>query len=152
MIFAAIAAGIFLLDFIIKRQIDAKRELMDEELILNDKIILRKYYNKGAALNFLAKKPKLMCAIHTALMAVATTAFGFLLSQKNRSGQKLALSFLVGGGMNNLFDRITKHHVVDYFSFHVKWKKLRGIIFNISDLFIFLGAILALIFAQDGKK
>ena len=35
---------------------------MEETPILKGKVIIRKYYNKGAALNFLAKKPERMNA------------------------------------------------------------------------------------------
>ena len=62
MIYLGIIAGIFGLDYFIKRYVDKNRELMEETPILKGKVIIRKYYNKGAALNFLAKKPERMNA------------------------------------------------------------------------------------------
>ena len=52
---------------------------------------------------------------------------------------------LAGGGLSNLYDRYTKHHVVDYVRFQTGPKWFRRIIFNVSDFFIFIGAVLAVI-------
>ena len=150
MIFVCIVAGIFFLDYGIKRYIDRKRPLGEEQKILKGHIILKKYYNEGAALNFLQKRPGLLKGIQTTLVAVIGGAFAFLLGKRGNNGTKTALSFLLGGGLNNLYDRYKKHHVIDYFSFETKCKKLRSIVFNISDFFIFLGALLLLIF--QGKR
>lgn len=152
MIFLFIAADIFLLDFGIKHYVDTHRKLNEETKILKDKIIIRKYYNNGAALNLLAKRPKVMCGIQTILMAAVSGCFVHFLRLKGHNGIKMALSFLVGGGLSNLFDRYTRHHVVDYFSFGSRWKKLRNVIFNISDLFIFLGAALLILFHRKEHK
>jgi len=53
----------------------------------------------------------------------------------------LGLSLLLGGGGSNLYDRITKGYVVDYFSFRTPWRWLNRIVFNISDFCIFFGSI-----------
>ena len=50
-----------------------------------------------------------------------------------------------GGGLSNLYDRYTKHHVVDYVRFQTGPKWFQRIIFNVSDFFIFIGAVLAVI-------
>ena len=55
---------------------------------------------------------------------------------------KTGLALLLGGGLNNLYDRYRKHHVVDYIRFGIGPKWFRRIIFNVSDFFIFLGALL----------
>ena len=52
---------------------------------------------------------------------------------------------LAGGGLSNLYDRYTKHLVVDYVRFQTGPKWFRRIIFNVSDFFIFIGAVLAVI-------
>ena len=148
MIYIACAAGIFLLDFFIKRKIDRTRELDQEEMVCRQKIILTKYYNKGAMLNFLERWPRAMTAIHTAILTGIAVIYGIVLKTKDNAGLKLGLSMMLGGGLSNLHDRLTRHHVVDYFRFNVRWGKLRNIIFNISDLFVFLGGILAVLFGS----
>jgi signal peptidase II len=52
------------------------------------------------------------------------------------------MAILAGGGLSNLFDRYTKGYVVDYLRFPFGPKKLRRIIFNVSDFFVFMGALL----------
>lgn len=148
MIYVTIAAVIFLLDYLIKRNVDKKRKLGEKTEILDGKIVLTKYYNKGAAFNFLMKKPNLMTLIHTGFWGFLAGVFAGALSKKENPGLLTGLALLLGGGASNLFDRIKKKHVVDYFSFGVKWKKLGNIIFNVSDLFILLGGILAAVFGH----
>ena len=46
----------------------------------------------------------------------------------------------LAGGVSNLYDRMKRGYVVDYFSF--QWKALKTVVFNLGDLFIFAGAFL----------
>ena len=140
MIYLGIIAGIFGLDCFIKRYVDKNRELMEETTILKGKVIIRKYYNKGAALNFLAKKPERMRQIQTLLMAAAGGSFFTLLSRRGDKGVKTALAMILGGGASNLYDRLKRGYVVDYFS--IQWKKLKKVVFNLGDIFIFAGSAL----------
>ncbi len=151
MIYLGIIAGIFGLDYFIKRYVDKNRELMEETPILKGKVIIRKYYNKGAALNFLAKKPERMRQIQTLLMAAAGGSFFTLLSRRGDKGVKTALAMILGGGASNLYDRVKKGHVVDYFSFKTRSRRLSGIIFNVSDFFVFAGALLLVLFGKKEK-
>lgn len=142
------AAAIFAADSVIKRNVDKKRKLGEEKEIFGGKIVLTKYYNKGAALNLLSEKPDIMTLIHTGFWGFLAGIFASALKRKENPGFLTGLALLLGGGASNLFDRIKKKHVVDYFSFGVKWEKFRNIIFNVSDLFIFLGGILSVVFGR----
>jgi signal peptidase II len=53
----------------------------------------------------------------------------------------IGLAFLTGGALSNVFDRIRLKKVVDFFSFKCK----PDLIFNLGDMFIFLGCILLII-------
>ena len=57
--------------------------------------------------------------------------------------EKIALTFAIGGALSNLYDRMVRGYVIDYFS--IQWKKLTKVVFNLGDLFIFAGAVLLLI-------
>ena len=142
MIFIIIAAAIFTLDWIVKRQIDKKRNLREESRILKGKIILRKYYNKGAVLNFLERRPRVVRIVCGIMLVLFCGMFLFLLREKGNRGLKLGAAMIIGGGANNLYDRFTKGHVVDYFSFKSRFPRLQRIVFNLSDMFIFLGAMM----------
>lgn len=143
MLYVLIAAGVFALDFGMKHFVDKKYRIKEQHPCLKRKIILEKYYNTGAALNFLEKKPGLMRGIHTVMIVMAGIYFYILLRTPGKKLAKTGMALLLGGGANNLYDRYTKGHVVDYFRINAGPKRLRRIIFNISDFCIFIGALLA---------
>lgn len=143
MIYLLITAGIFLLDFGIKRHMDRKYARKVRHPRLCGKIIVEKYYNNGAALNLLAKKPKAMRFLHTAALLLVGVLSYFLMRLPGKSLEKTGMAMLMGGGMSNLYDRYAHGHVVDYFHINIGPKGLRRIIFNISDFCIFIGALLA---------
>ena len=66
-------------------------------------------------------------------------------------GRKLGLTMVLGGALSNTYDRVFRGYVVDYFSFNVKWKKLSSVIFNIADLFIFIGSLMMSLFESKRK-
>ena len=100
-------------------------------------------------LEFLAKWPRLVQVFCGAALTVICVLFLFLLREKGSRGLKLGLALILGGGASNLCDRLTKGHVVDYFSFKSRFPRLQRIIFNLSDLFIFLGALLVAVFRRE---
>lgn len=151
MIYLLLTAGVFFLDFLIKRYMDKKYAGKVMHPRLGGRIVIEKYYNKGAALNFLAKKPGLMRGIHTAVIVAVGIFYYFLLRLDGRKLGKAGVAMLMGGGLSNLYDRYTKGHVVDYFRINMGPKRLRRIIFNISDFCIFIGALLAAAGLQEGK-
>ena len=148
MIYLLIAAGVFLLDLIIKSYMDKKYARGVQHPRLGGTIILEKYYNSGAAINLLAKRPKLLKVLHTTVLFAVGIVYYFALRHSKHPAFVTGLSLLLGGGMSNLFDRYTKGHVVDYFRINLGPKWLRRIIFNISDFCIFIGALLAAINAE----
>lgn len=145
MIYLFIIAGVFGLDLGIKYYMDKKYARKVAHPRLRGKIILEKYYNDGAALNLLAKRPKVMRFLHTVILLFVGVCSYFVMKMTGRTLQKTGLSLLLGGGMSNLYDRYTKGHVIDYFRINIGPKRLRKIIFNISDFCIFIGALLAVI-------
>ena len=127
-----LVVSIFGLDEGIKQRIDKKEPLGKERRVPKLPVVIEKYYNNGAALNLLAKKPKIMLGLHSACMAGLMTIYGFVL-RKGNTGLKTGMSMMVGGGLSNLWDRIHKKHVVDYIRFDTPWKRFSRIVFNISD-------------------
>lgn len=143
MIYLLISAGVFLLDFFIKAYMDKNYARKESHPRFGGKIILEKYYNNGATLNFLQKKPLLLRFIHTTILLIVGIIYYFSLRYAGHPIGKAGLALLLGGGTSNLFDRYTKGHVVDYFHINIGPKCLRRIVFNISDFCIFIGALLA---------
>ena len=57
------------------------------------------------------------------------------MTKKGCLAQKIGLSMVLGGAISNLYDRLVKGYVVDYFS--IEFKRLKKVIFNLGDILYF---------------
>ena len=142
MLYVLISILIFTVDFLIKQNMEESRKLGEEEKILGGKILLRKFYNTGAMFGFLKERQKLVAGVSAGISAGAVIAYFYLLGKQGMNLLKLGAAFIIGGAASNVYDRLVRKYVIDYFSFNVKIEKIKRIIFNISDLFIFVGSFL----------
>lgn len=108
-------------------------------------ILIRRYHNRGAALNLGQRHRRIVAAVSAVFCLLAFICFLLSLGQKGNHLLRLGLAILLGGAFSNTYDRLKRKYVVDYFSFNVKWKPLRRIVFNLSDFCIIAGALLAAI-------
>lgn len=138
MLYLSLAGIIFVADLFIKNYIEKNKKMNEEEEILGGNITLTKYHNKGAMLNFMEKNTKLVVFISGFLLGGLLLLFGLMIPKKGNKVLKFGLAILVGGAASNVYDRVKRGYVVDYFSF--KW--LKNVVFNIADLFIIVGSIL----------
>ncbi|SAL28013.1 lipoprotein signal peptidase [Caballeronia terrestris] len=98
-------------------------------------------YNRGAAFSFLAAAGGWQRWAFTALGVAAAIVIIYLL--KKHAAQRMfctALSFIMGGAIGNVIDRLAYGHVIDFLDFHVNtwhWPA-----FNLADSAIFVGAAL----------
>ena len=152
MIYLAILVGIFLLDFAVKRKVEAEKVLGQEEKRAGGRIIVRKLHNYGIAGGGWKEHGLWIKRVTGLFLGSMGIQFLLLLFQKGNRGLKLAYSLILGGGLSNFIDRCAKGYVTDYFSFHVPWKKLRSLVFNLSDLFILLGSMILCVSQLKGKK
>lgn len=135
---------LFLADILIKSYVEKHVKEDEERKILKDKILIRKVYNEGMAMNTFEKHPKLVAKVSLGAGLASSVYFGWLLGKKGRFIEKFAFVFMLGGGFSNIYERLFKKKVTDYISFPCKrWKKLEYLTFNLGDFFIFAGAILA---------
>lgn len=133
------AAAIFTADIIIKKYIEANKERGCNEPRMGGLIIVRHSRNSGAVMNLFSDRPEAVRAVSAVIFAMVTVAFLVVLPKKGWSMVKFGLSLLVGGAAGNLYDRVKRGYVVDYFSFSF----LKKVIFNISDIFVLAGALIA---------
>ena len=138
MLYFGLAGIIFIAELIIKNYIENNKKMNEEEEILGGNITLTRYHNKGAMLNFMEKNTKLVVFISGFLLGGLLLLFGLMIPKKGNKVLKFGLAILVGGAASNVYDRVKRGYVVDYFSF--KW--LKSVVFNIADLFIIVGSIL----------
>lgn len=144
-----IVLAIFAADVYLKYLMEKKPDGFQKE-VLGGCLLLRKSHNRGAMLNLLEKRQQFVAGFSMGLTISLTLAGIYLLGQKGLRLLKTGLAFLLGGAYSNVFDRIMRNYVVDYFSFNVKWKRFRKIVFNLGDIFIFLGAFL--VFFWNGRR
>ncbi len=149
MLYIGIAAGIFLLEMFLKNSVE--RRLSEGALLerCGGLLLLRNYHNKGAFLDIGRKARKLIAALSLFVTLVFTALFLLALGQKKTRLVKTGLALLLGGAYSNTYDRLRRKYVVDYFSFGVRWERLRRIVFNLSDFCIMIGAALAALAREE---
>jgi signal peptidase II len=79
------------------------------------------------------------------LIAFSVVAIGFVLSMLRRlpddqTGLISALSFIIGGALGNLIDRIAYGEVIDFLDFY--WGPYHWPAFNLADSFITIGVLI----------
>lgn len=141
MIYLMVAITIFAVDFFIKQYIEKNKTIGKSEKILKDRIILTKYHNKGAFLNLMEKRRDMLLMISGVMIGGIAILMAIIFPQKGKNILKTGLALLAGGAASNVYDRLKRGYVVDYFSFSFYQK----VVFNISDFFIFIGSIIVAI-------
>ena len=141
-IFAILAAGIFLLDLLIKNYIETHLEVGQEKSVCRGKLLIRRYHNRGAFLDAGEKRQKAVALLSLLLTLFMTVVFLSTFSLRGNSTLRAGLALLLGGAYSNTYDRLTRNYVVDYVSFPVKNKRVRRVVFNISDFCIMIGALI----------
>lgn len=137
--------GIFFGDLWIKNRIEKTDGDNFPVCFVRNKLILKKYHNTGAMLDFGASRSAVVTAVSVILTILVSIAFVLSLGQRGNNTLRAGLSLLLGGSFSNTYDRLKRKYVVDYLSFNVKWKWFRKIVFNFSDFCIILGSFLTMI-------
>lgn len=143
--YLAVLLGIFGMEFKIKEYVEKNLPEGITQKKLGGLILVRKHHNRGAVLNLGEKRQGLVAALSAVLSIFATILFGITLSMSGRTLLKWGLTLLLGGAYSNTYDRLVRKYVVDYFSFHVPFRWLERIIFNIGDFCIMIGAMISVL-------
>jgi len=145
MVFIGIIALLAALDLLIKSAIEDQEEVSFPKELEGSggKILLHKNHNAGFSFGYFKDHPSMVKMIPLAVASFIGGMLASLLQKKGNILEKLALSVALGGAVSNLYDRLIRHYVVDYFS--IQYGKLKKVVFNLGDLFIFLGAGIILI-------
>ncbi len=133
---------IFTGEFFWKSHVEKEIPENSSRKALHDSIILTKHHNYGAVLNTGEKRPGIIKWISVVLTAAASVLFVCSFGLLGKRLMKFGLSLLLGGALSNTYDRLKRGYVVDYFRLNVPVKRIRNLIFNVSDFCILLGAAL----------
>ncbi len=110
-----------------------------ESLTITSYFNLVRVHNLGAAFSFLSDAGGWQRWFFTGLGTVAALVMVWLL--RSHTGQRLfcsAISFILGGAIGNVIDRLLHGYVVDFLDFH--WAGWHFPAFNVADCAITLGA------------
>lgn len=149
---AGIAGGDLALKWWVEKQNseDFPRELKGS----HGKIWLYRNHNAGFPFGFLEKYQQIVRLIPLSIISGLFGVFLYLLPKKGAQAhvQKLGLSILLGGALSNLYDRMVRHYVVDYFSIRIG--ALKKVVFNLGDFAVFLGSGILVMFGlvQDVRQ
>lgn len=115
--------------------------------ILKNRIELTLVKNTGAAFNIFSDRRKLLIGVTLPTIVFLGYYLMVCLGREGSSLLKLALSFVIGGGIGNLIDRIKKGFVVDFIYFKIK----KFPVFNFADFFVFGGEFILIYLILTGK-
>ena len=135
-----LGAGAFLTDQFLKSQVE-KDKIESGKQYFGDLITIKKSVNKGLIMNNLEERPRWVLSWVSAMFGMTTYIYLLTLGKKHRKVKRLGLALMVGAAASNLYDRIKKGGVTDYFVI----KGIPKIIFNLSDIVIILGAVISVV-------
>ena len=142
--FLTFGTTLALTDLAVKKEIEARPDEEFPKTVKESGGLIRLYknHNPGFSFGFMKEYPKLVEMVPVCMLSAVAGAWAYVIGKKGRVLEKTALTLVLAGGASNLYDRLKRGYVVDYFSFGVKWAPLRAIVFNISDFCILIGALI----------
>ena len=108
--------------------------------VIPEYFVLTKVENTGAFLSLGSTLPETLRIILLSVLPVGVLLLVtyFLFKHSDQKSQALALAFVVGGGIGNMYDRIVHGSVTDFV--HMDFVIFQTGVFNFADLSIMIGA------------
>jgi len=152
-IYLTITLSIILADQISKYFIRSSFGLYDQKNIIKGFFRFIYVKNNGAVWGFFSgnSNPFITILITIlAIIALSVVIYLFFKIGSEKILEALALSFIAGGAIGNIIDRIFLGYVVDFIEIYIK--KYRWPTFNIADSFISIGIVLLLFSIFKDRK
>jgi|Deesub1362A_J573_1020465.scaffolds.fasta_scaffold01403_8 signal peptidase II len=138
--------AIFIIDYLTKLWITKKIPPYYTKEIIKGFFNLTHIHNRGAIFGFFANSENPYIFIFLTILSLGAFIFiiyYFLRIPITEKYLKTSLSLILGGAFGNLFDRLLRGYVVDFFDFYIG--KYHWPAFNIADSSITIGAIILII-------
>jgi signal peptidase II len=141
-----IAVSVIVLDQIVKALVRPRLGLFDSVTVIPGFFSLTRVHNTGAAFGLMNAidipyKTAVMALVQTAAL-IGLAAYAATLAPAQRL-TRVGLSFVIGGAIGNLIDRVTAGYVLDFFDFY--WRGWHFWAFNIADASITIGVALMIL-------
>ena len=114
----------------------------EKYLFINNYLNLNLVFNTGIGFGLLSLNAGIYYDMLSVLIFFIILVLIYLMF-KSKKSEKIFLSFIIGGAIGNLYDRIIYKAVPDFIDFHIK--DFHWFTFNIADIFISLGIILMIL-------
>lgn len=132
----------FLSDRISKQQVELG--YLQDQTMLGGHLAIEHHQNRGLALGVKREDPQKVQKL--SLIGLIATAFFYCFTdRKKRRLTKTGLALMLGGGLGNFYDRYRNGAVTDFLRLPGLKGKVGKIIFNVADIWIFLGGLLTVI-------
>lgn len=143
---------IILVDQIAKFIILQKVPLYDRIEVIRGFFQVTHVHNSGAVWGIFSNHPRVLVSKIITVLSLAAlfiVFYYFFRIQAKCYLELTSLSFIIGGALGNITDRIKQGYVVDFLDFYIKdahWPT-----FNLADSFITVGVIILVISIWRGK-
>ncbi|UZQ48884.1 signal peptidase II [Clostridium kluyveri] len=105
--------------------------------VIKDVFHLTYARNTGAAFSIFQGQQMLLISI-TSIVIIGLVYWIIRIKDRDTKFLKISLSFIIGGAVGNLIDRIRLNYVIDMYDFNL----INYPIFNTADIFVVIGTIL----------
>ncbi len=139
--------GIVIVDQATKYFAQNHLQYVDTIPLIQDVFHLTYRRNTGAAFSIMRDKQTLLIAMTSIIIIILIWYLLKITDDSDVVLLKIPLTFIIGGALGNLIDRIKLNYVIDFFDFNL----INYPVFNIADIFIVVGTFL-LAYAVIFKK
>ena len=141
-LFVAVSAvSVLLIDFLSKNKIiSIFKDGIVEKIYVNEYLDFILVFNTGISYGLFSGGGDFQKWILISLSILIIIFLLNIIRNESTILSKLSISFIIGGALGNVLDRLIYGAVVDFISLHAKG--FSWYIFNIADMFIVLGVIL----------
>ena len=140
------AAAVCLVELAIRRTVNARGDKWQGD-VCRGFIRRENVCNRGLFLGFLRKNRLMANVLAIAAMCAVAVYAAVRCVRGMALLAKIGWGIVIGGGLSNAAERLFRGGVTDYFSLpRAVPKRLRRVAFNLADMCVFIGAVLAAIF------
>ena len=147
-LFLLLIITLFLLDRFVKIEI---LKILENKnyLIINDYINLDLVFNTGIGFGLLSLEKEIYYNFLSLFIFMIILVLIFVMI-KSKPYEKVLFSFIIGGALGNLYDRIVFKAVPDFIDLHIG--DFHWFSFNLADIFITVGVIFMILTEFTAKE
>lgn len=138
---------VWLVDIISKRLVVSFINEFDNISIIKNFFSLTYVKNTGVAFSFL---DGYVSVIILMTLIVLFIIFKYLKDININRLEAFGYSFIIGGAIGNLFDRVVYGYVIDFLDFKIFGYNYP--VFNLADTFIVIGVFMLILFGRNGEE